>query len=986
MVNGREPKDLSCRTQANCPEDEIVISGISGRFPKSPTMLEFTKNLYAKADLLDEMDPQWKEPFPELPETLGITGGVRKFDSPFFGVHYKQANLMDPSMKFILECNYETIIDAGINPLTLRGSNTGVFIGSTFLDMDQIFYSYEFVGAGFAITGCNRAMMANRLSFSFDFQGPSMYVDTLTSGSLTAIDVAYSAIRNGQCEAAIVGGSNVILHPFVTAQLAQMGALSKDGVTRTFDEGISGTTNSEANCCIFLQKAKHAKRVYARLVHSKSSHSGYIEEGITTPSVKMQVKLLETFYREISLDPADVAYVETHCEGLLKYDAAEVAALDAVMCRARKTPLKVGCVKSNIGNTQPCGGICGIAKVIIGMENGAIPPNINFSRPHPELKALVEGRMQVVTEAEEFRGRNFAAVNSVSFAGGISHVLLESVAKEKLNNGLPADDLPRLISWAGRTEEGVHEMFKFMASHPLDAEFVGLVHETQTETVSNNIFRGFGVFQKDVDGGNAVVLEQSVQHFPGVKRPVVWLFSGMGSQWPQMGSSLMSIPIFRRSVERSHEVLLAKGVDLIGLLTSDDPETFDNILNSFVGIAAVQIAIVDVLRALQIQPDIIIGHSVGELGCAYADGCFTAEEMILSAYSRGKVSVETKKIFGSMAAVGLGYSSVRKMLPPDVEVACRNSSTSSTISGPAASVEAFVADLKNQGVFAKEVPCSNIAYHSRYIADMGPKLLELLTEVVREPKRRSAKWLSTSVPQPKWEDEENQLSSAQYHTNNLLNPVLFEDTFAMIPNNALTIEIAPHGLLQAIVKRSKAQAVHIPLTQRGNKNNTNFFLAALGKIYMNGIDFPIQNLYPAIEFPVSKGTPMISPHIRWDHSVDWYIPPYNFQHEFNSGRCYISVSPDDLEHNFILGYVIDGELIYPHMGFIFSVWETFSNIFGQHFLDKDVEFSEIRFQNEIFLTTEKEREFLILIHPGTGYFQVIFYYAGFTCFIRKNLL
>ncbi|XP_059608117.1 fatty acid synthase-like [Phlebotomus argentipes] len=970
MVNGREPKDLSCRTQANCPEDEIVISGISGQFPKSPSMLEFAKNLYAKADLLDEMDPQWKESFPELPEKFGLNRNVTYFDAPFFGVHYKQAHLMDPSTRYILECSYETIIDAGINPMTLRGSNTGVFIGSTFLDMDKIFYNDKLVGGGFAITGCNRAMMANRVSYIFDLQGISAHVDSLSNATLNTLNVAYSAIRNGQCEAAIVGGSNVILHPFVTAQLAQMGALSKDGVTRTFDEGISGTTNSEANCCIFLQKAKHAKRVYARLVHSKSSHSGYIDEGITTPSVKMQVKLLETFYREISLDPADVAYVEAHCEGLLKYDAVEVAALDAVMCRARKTPLKVGCVKSNIGNTQPCGGICGIAKVIIGMENGAIPPNINFSRPHPELKALVEGRMQVVTEAEEFRGRNFAAVNSVSFAGGISHVLLESVAKEKLNNGLPADDLPRLISWAGRTEEGVHEMFKFMASHPLDAEFVGLVHETQTETVSNNIFRGFGVFQKDADGGNAVVLEQSVQHFPGVKRPVVWLFSGMGSQWPQMGSSLMSIPIFRRSVERSHEVLLAKGVDLIGLLTSDDPETFDNILNSFVGIAAVQIAIVDVLRALQIQPDIIIGHSVGELGCAYADGCFTAEEMILSAYSRGKVSVETKKIFGSMAAVGLGYSSVRKMLPPDVEVACRNSSTSSTISGPAASVEAFVADLKNQGVFAKEVPCSNIAYHSRYIADMGPKLLELLTEVVRKPKRRSAKWLSTSVPQPKWEDEENQLSSAQYHTNNLLNPVLFEDTFAMIPNNALTIEIAPHGLLQAIVKRSKAQAVHIPLTQRGNKNNTNFFLAALGKIYMNGIDFPIQNLYPAIEFPVSKGTPMISPHIRWDHSTEWYIPSINYGYEFKPGRHTMDINPESQEYNFLLDHIIDDKLLYPVSGFIRTVWETFALSKEKNFYEMSVEFSQIKVLQHFDLTINKHREVVVVIQPGTGYFQV----------------
>lgn len=203
--------------------------------------------------------------------------------------------------------------------------------------------------------------------------------------------------------------------------------------------------------------------------------------------------------------------------------------------------------------------------------------------------------------------------------------------------------------------------------------------------------------------------------------------------------------------------------------------------------------------------------------------------MILAAYYRGKVSVETEKIFGSMAAVGLGYKKIRNLLPADIEVACRNSSISSTISGPAKSVEAFVADLKSQGTFAKEVACSNIAYHSRYIADMGPKLLDLLSDMIKHPKKRSEKWLSTSIPQSKWDLEESQYSSAQYHTNNLLNPVLFEDTFAMIPNHALTIEIAPHGLLQAIIKKSKSKAIHIPLTQRGNPDNTQFLLTALGK-------------------------------------------------------------------------------------------------------------------------------------------------------------
>lgn len=207
----------------------------------------------------------------------------------------------------------------------------------------------------------------------------------------------------------------------------------------------------------------------------------------------------------------------------------------------------------------------------------------------------------------------------------------------------------------------------------------------------------------------------------------------------------------------------------------------------------------------------------------------TIEQTILSAYARGLVSVETKVIEGSMAAVGLGYEKLKPMLPPTIEIACHNSRDSATISGPKADVTAFVAELKAQGVFAKEVLCSNIPYHSRYIAEMGPKLLKLLCNIIPKPCKRSSKWLSTSVLKENWDSTMCQYSSAEYHTNNLLNAVLFEETTRLLPRHAITIEIAPHGLLQAIIKRSMPDAVHISLTQRDHSNNTIFFLNALGK-------------------------------------------------------------------------------------------------------------------------------------------------------------
>lgn len=302
----------------------------------------------------------------------------------------------------------------------------------------------------------------------------------------------------------------------------------------------------------------------------------------------------------------------------------------------------------------------------------------------------------------------------------------------------------------------------------------------------------------------------------------------MGSQWPQMGSSLMSIPIFKQSVEKSHAILKPFGVDVLRILTDSEKTIFDDIICSFVGIAAIQIALVDVLVALELQPDYIIGHSVGELGCGYADGALSQEQMMLSAYYRGKASQSVDLIRGGMAAIGLGYNAIKDILPSDIEVACHNSADSSTISGPEESIHKFVAHLTSQNIFARAVNCSNIAYHSQYVSKVGNKLLEI-TKDLYPPVRRSDKWLSTSVPQHLWSNPKNQMSNSEYYTNNLLSSVLFEETAALLPRNAIAIEIAPHGLLQAIVKRSMPNAVHIPLTQRGNANNAAFFLSAIGK-------------------------------------------------------------------------------------------------------------------------------------------------------------
>lgn len=563
------------------------------------------------------------------------------------------------------------------------------------------------------------------------------------------------------------------------------------------------------------------------MIHSKVNCDGYKPEGIFYPAGHVQQRLLEEFYRELDLNPLAVSYVEAHGTATNVGDPEECEAIYQTFCKNRKEPLLVGSVKSSIGHSEPVSGLCSIVKCILAFESGKISPNINFEEIKPEITPLKEGHMKVVDEITDLPGP-LVAVSSFGFGGANGHVLLKQNPKRKVNFGIPADGLPRLVCWSGRVEESCNAIFDEVCKRPLDAEFVGLLHSCQTQSIQANMYRGYGVFTQQGES-NAVCVGREVERIEGVRAPLVWVFSGMGSQWTQMGSSLMALPIFRKSIEASHRVLERKGLNLIEIITSENKNTFDNILHSFVGIAAIQIGLTNVLREMNIEPDYIIGHSVGELGCAYADGCFTAEEMILSAYSRGMASLETKVVFGSMAAIGLGYQQIRPLLPDGIEVACHNGPDSSTISGPAELVAKFVKELTDKNIFAREVPCSNIPYHSKYIAAMGPKLLARLQEVIKTPKQRSSKWLSTSVPKSDWEKPEALFCSAEYQTNNLLSSVLFEETMRLLPENAVTIEIAPHGLLQAILRKGMTSSYHISLTQRNNANNINVLLGGLGK-------------------------------------------------------------------------------------------------------------------------------------------------------------
>lgn len=269
-------------------EDSVVITGVAGRFPRADNVREFARSLYAKEDLVDDLETRWQHIMQGVPRRTGKINCMDKFDADFFGIGRYERDTMDPQMRMTIEHVYEAILDAGINPQSLRGSRTGVFSGVCFSETEVNMYYRACPPRGLGLLGCSKSQIPNRVSYLLDFKGPSYVLDTACSSSMYALDVAYRSMMNGECDAALVTGANLTLHPFITYQFAKLGVLAKDGYCRPFDKDATGYTRSEAVCAVFLQKVKDAKRIYSYLIHSSANCDGFKSEGITYPSGLVQ--------------------------------------------------------------------------------------------------------------------------------------------------------------------------------------------------------------------------------------------------------------------------------------------------------------------------------------------------------------------------------------------------------------------------------------------------------------------------------------------------------------------------------------------------------------------------------------------------------------------------------------------------------------------------------------------------------------------------
>lgn len=938
-------------------EDKVVISGIAGRFPNSDNIKHLQENLYNNVDLASNVNQRWDQVYSEIPQRMGIINNLEKFDAEYFDIPFDEAHLIDPMSRMLLEHTYEAIVDAGVNPKDLRGTNAGIFIGGCFSDSAKNIYD-KTQKYGSTLLGSNKNMLANRISYWLGVTGPSFTIDSACSSSLCAMELAYRNMQLGNCNAAIVGGANLCLNPVITLQFTRLGVLSPKGFCRPFDEKANGYMRSETVSVIYLQKAKDAKRIYATIVHAKTNCDGYKQESITFPSSEMQKVLLQEFYNECGISPYCLNYIETHGTATRVGDPEEINAIDKVFCKNRQTPLLIGSIKSNLGHAEAAAGLCQIVKVIIAMQTGIIPPNLNFTSPRKDIKPFEKGKIRVISNATPWKP-DIVGINSFGFGGANCHILLQSNLKEKVNGGALNDNLPRLVIVSGRTEQAVESLLNTVENQPIDTEYVRLLHDLYADDIQKHPYRGYAIIESKA----SFKMIKEIHHYTDKKKPICFVFSGIGSQWPGMGQALLRFPAFYKTIEKCDIILKTCGMHIMDILTNKHETVFNNILNSLVGITVMQIGLIDLLKSVNIVPNHVVGYSIGELCCGYVTGNFTMKQVLLSSYYIGLALSETKIIYGTMADIGLRYENAKNICPPDIDVISVKSQNTCTISGPKESVTAFIAKLQNNNIFTKEINCSNIPLHSRHLASAKAKILTYLNRIIPYNMKYSQMWQNSFC-------ETQGLSYAEYFTNNLLSPVFFEKTERLYLKNSIIVEIAPDEVLQSVTKEL-LDTTSIALLQRHHEDNIKVFLQGLGKMYNNGLQPQVANLYPTVHFPVSRGTPMISPSIKWNHSEDWYVITFKTGRKITSGERIINITLKDEIFSYMSGHVIDGRNLLPATGYLFLIWDTISMLNDQWVKDTSIVFENVKFVRATHIPKQGELELILMIQQNTGKFEII---------------
>ncbi|MEU1523752.1 SDR family NAD(P)-dependent oxidoreductase [Nocardia rhamnosiphila] len=900
-------------------------------------------------------------PKPQQPGRISARRGgylaeVDTFDAAFFGISGRIAEQMDPQQRQLLEVAWETFEDAGMVPGAAAGTRTGVFIGACSQDYGALQSAPgEVEGLGpHSATGTFMSIVSNRLSYTFDLRGPSMTIDTACSSSLVAVHLAVESLRRGESELALAGGVNLMLTPQFGIALSQAAMLSPDGRSRAFDASANGYVRGEGVGLVLLKPLSAARaagdRIYA-LIHGSAVNQDGRTQGITVPSGESQEANFRAALAAAGVAPAEVGYVEAHGTGTPVGDPIEANALGRVLStgRAPGRAALLGSIKTNIGHLEAAAGVAGLIKAALCVRYRRVPPSLHYRAGNPDIDFETLPIAVAVTGQQWPTGYPvaYASVNSFGFGGTNANVVLGEVLEAPSTapgpTGRDSGGVPTVLTFSARSAAALDELGARHAQ-ALDAadDLVSYSAVTALRR-GHHEFRGAVVARDTVEAAAKLrageVLTGQARRGGG---KVAFVFNGQGPQWYAMGRTLLeSSPVYRdkilecdraarRYIDWSiHEALTAdEDSSHIGETRYLQPTMF-----------AVQVALAELWRTWGVEPDAVVGHSMGEIAAAHVSGALSLSEALKVICHRSRIQDRADPTGGMMfvAVSGTQAGELAAQYPDDVWVSALNSPKASTLSGRRPVLEALATELADRGVFARLLRV-NCACHSRDMDPLREELLDALGEIAYSETEIP---LYSTLTGARIEGSE---LGTEYWWRNFRQPVLFESAIrAMLADGYDTfVELSPHPVLANSVTEISAEATIVPSLMR-KKDDWAVFLDTFARLYTGGCAVDWQRRHPA-------GVPVLdvpkNPWIRqsfWNESAVSQHYRAGGQHHpmlkpVDGARPAWEISWDDHRLSWVREHDVFGSVIVPGAAYIEAALAAAAEATGQSCALEFVEF------------------------------------------------
>ncbi|NAS20980.1 SDR family NAD(P)-dependent oxidoreductase [Herbidospora sp. NEAU-GS84] len=825
--------------------EPVAVVGLSCRLPRADTPERFWRLLRDGVDAVTEV-PAGRWPDAAAPGRGGFVDDVDGFDAAFFGISPNEAAAMDPQQRLVLELAWEALEHAGVAPTTLRDAAAGVFVGAISNDHAALLGEpgrHTYVGA-------NRAMIANRVSYFLGLRGPSLTLDTGQSSSLVAVELACESLRRGETGLALAGGVNLNLLARTTAAIGSFGALSPDGRCHTFDARANGYVRGEGGALVVLKPLAAAladgDTVHCVILGGAVNNDGG-GDGLTVPSARAQQEVITLARRSAGVAPEEVQYVELHGTGTKVGDPIEAAALGGAHAGSRPPghPLLVGSVKTNIGHLEGAAGVAGLLKVVLSLKNRELPPSLHFESPNPDIP-LADLALEVVQDSRPWPApgdRLVAGVSSFGMGGTNCHLVLAEApaTTESPDAGSPdvsgppwvisARSAEALRAQAGRLRDRIDgEPAVHAADVALSLVTTRAHLEHRAVVLGERRREALDAFA----GGRP---DESVVSGSVVSGRRAFVFPGQGSQWAGMAAELLDGSPEFAALVASCDAALAPFVDysVLGVLRgAPDAPGLDRVDVVQPALWAVMVSLAGLWRANGVEPDLVLGHSQGEIAAATVAGALSLADgaRVVALRSRAIAGIAGRGGMMSVAAPLDVVEAAVRPLAPQVGVAAFNGPRSAVVSGPRAVLAELGERLAADGHRVKLLPV-DYASHSPEVESVRDEVVAALEPI--RPVRSAIRFVSTLTGEPM----DTSGLDAGYWYRNLRQPVRFAQATrsALDLGAALFVECSPHPVLGAGVAETAEDAerdVAVVGSLRRGEGGPDRFTRSLAEAYTAG--------------------------------------------------------------------------------------------------------------------------------------------------------